>query len=171
MPSSFRITVAFSVSASVLATPGAPAQRARAAATSTSAADSARTRSAFPSLRWRNIGPFRGGRSVAVTGSYTDPRVFYFGAVNGGVWKTTNGGQSWSNISDFRVTGGAPEISSVGALTVAPSDPNVIWVGQGGLAQHQPGNGAGRTAQHAAPGAGRIAPAPGPSCPRHGENL
>ncbi len=131
MPSSFRITVAFSVSASVLATPGAPAQRARAAATSTSAADSARTRSAFPSLRWRNIGPFRGGRSVAVTGSYTDPRVFYFGAVNGGVWKTTNGGQSWSNISDFRVTGGAPEISSVGALTVAPSDPNVIWVGTG----------------------------------------
>jgi photosystem II stability/assembly factor-like uncharacterized protein len=68
---------------------------------------------------------------VAVAGSYTDPRVFYFGAVNGGVWKTTNGGQAWRNISDFRVQGGAPEISSVGAVAVAPSDPNVIWVGTG----------------------------------------
>ena len=88
-------------------------------------------RSAFPSLRWRNIGPFRGGRSVAVAGSYVDSRVFYFGAVNGGVWKTTNGGQSWSNITDFRVKSNAPEISSVGAIAVAPSDPNVIWVGTG----------------------------------------
>ncbi len=88
-------------------------------------------RSAFPSLRWRNIGPFRGGRSVAVAGSYVDPRVFYFGSVNGGVWKTTNGGQSWSNTSDFRVKSNAPAISSVGAIAVAPSDPNVIWVGTG----------------------------------------
>ena len=85
--------------------------------------DSARAlaRSGFPSLRWRNIGPFRGGRTVAVAGSYVDPRVFYFGGANGGVWKTTNGGQSWKNISDFRVTGDAPEISSVGAIAVAPS--------------------------------------------------
>ncbi|MEO7711962.1 MAG: glycosyl hydrolase [Gemmatimonadaceae bacterium] len=88
-------------------------------------------RSAFPSLRWRNIGPFRGGRSVAVAGSYVDSRVFYFGSVNGGVWKTTNGGQNWSNISDFRVKSNAPSISSVGAIAVAPSDPNVIWVGTG----------------------------------------
>jgi photosystem II stability/assembly factor-like uncharacterized protein len=85
----------------------------------------------FRSLRWRNIGPFRGGRSVAVAGSYTDPRVFYFGAAAGGVWKTTNGGQSWRNISDFRVKGNAPEISSVGAIATSPSDPNVIWVGGG----------------------------------------
>ena len=88
-------------------------------------------KSAFPNLRWRNIGPFRGGRSVAVTGSYTDPRVFYFGAADGGIWKTTNGGQNWSNISDFRVKGNAPEIASVGAIAVAPSDQNVIWVGTG----------------------------------------
>jgi photosystem II stability/assembly factor-like uncharacterized protein len=87
--------------------------------------------SEFRSLRWRNIGPFRGGRSVAVAGSYTDPRVFYFGAVAGGVWKTTNGGQSWRNISDFRVKGNAPEISSVGAIETSRSDPNVIWVGTG----------------------------------------
>ena len=88
-------------------------------------------KSAFPSLRWRNVGPFRGGRSVAVTGSYTDPRVFYFGAADGGVWKTTNGGQNWNNISDFRIKGNAPEIASVGAIAVAPSDQNVIWVGTG----------------------------------------
>src|SRR5690242_19203533 len=72
------------------------------------AADSAAARSAFPSLRWRNIGPFRGGRSVAVAGSYVDRQVFYFGAVDGAVWKTTNGGQTWRNISDFRVVQGAP---------------------------------------------------------------
>jgi photosystem II stability/assembly factor-like uncharacterized protein len=68
---------------------------------------------------------------AAVTGDYQNPRVFYFGGVNGGVWKTTNGGQSWRNISDFRVVGNAPEISSVGAIAVAPSDHNVIWVGAG----------------------------------------
>jgi photosystem II stability/assembly factor-like uncharacterized protein len=109
--------------------PPARAQRARTAPT----ADSTRAieRSPFRSLRWRNIGPFRGGRSVAVAGSYTDPRVFYFGAADGGVWKTTNGGQSWKNISDFRVKSDAPEIASVGAIAVAPSDPNVIWVGTG----------------------------------------
>ncbi|MEO8622345.1 MAG: glycosyl hydrolase, partial [bacterium] len=87
--------------------------------------------SAFPNLRWRNIGPFRGGRSVAAAGSFVDPRTFYFGAVNGGVWKTTNAGASWANITDFRVKGNAPEISSIGAIAIAPSDPNVIWVGTG----------------------------------------
>jgi photosystem II stability/assembly factor-like uncharacterized protein len=98
-----------------------------------SPADSMRAlaRSGFPSLRWRNIGPYRGGRSVAVAGSYVDPRVFYFGAADGGVWKTTTGGQTWRNITDFRVRGGAPEIASVGAIAVAPSDPNVIWAGTG----------------------------------------
>ena len=88
-------------------------------------------RSAFPNLRWRNIGPFRGGRSVAAAGSFVDPRTFYFGAVNGGVWKTTNAGASWANITDFRVKGNVPEISSIGAIAVAPSDPNVLWVGTG----------------------------------------
>jgi photosystem II stability/assembly factor-like uncharacterized protein len=127
LPPSVFVTLASAILAG--ATPAA-AQRSRAAKPATTA-DSAAARSAFPSLRWRNIGPFRGGRSVAVAGSYTDPRVFYFGAVDGGVWKTTNGGQTWRNISDFHVKGGAPEISSVGAIAVAPSDPNVIWVGTG----------------------------------------
>ena len=89
-------------------------------------ADGAKTNAAFKSLRWRNIGPSRGGRATAVAGDPTKPLVFYFGAVNGGVWKTTNAGQSWENITD-----GKTDISSVGAIALAPSDPNVIWVGTG----------------------------------------
>lgn len=77
-------------------------------------------------LRWRLVGPFRGGRSVAVTGDPSKPRVFYFGAVDGGVWKTTDAGASWRNITDGKST-----IASVGAITVAPNDPNVIYAGGG----------------------------------------
>ena len=88
--------------------------------------EGAKINKAFKSLHWRLVGPFRGGRSVAVTGDPTRPLVFYFGAVNGGVWKTANAGQSWDNITD-----GESDISSVGAIAVAPSDPNVIWVGTG----------------------------------------
>ena len=77
-------------------------------------------------LRWRLVGPFRGGRAVAVVGDPTKRDVFYFGAVNGGVWKTTNRGASWTNVTD-----GVSTISSVGAIAIAPSDPNVIYVGGG----------------------------------------
>lgn len=77
-------------------------------------------------LRWRLVGPFRGGRAVAVVGDPVKRNVFYFGSVNGGVWKTTNGGASWTNITD-----GKSAISSVGAIAVAASDPNVIYVGGG----------------------------------------
>ena len=80
----------------------------------------------FKSLRWRNVGPFRGGRVDAVAGDPTKPLVYYFGAVNGGVWKTANAGATWQNITD-----GKTDISSVGAISVAPSDPNVIYVGGG----------------------------------------
>ena len=80
----------------------------------------------FKALRWRLVGPFRGGRVDAVAGDPTKPLVFYMGAVNGGVWKTTNAGQTWTNLTD-----GKTDISSVGAITVAPSDPNVIYVGTG----------------------------------------
>jgi photosystem II stability/assembly factor-like uncharacterized protein len=84
------------------------------------------TSSRFKALRWRLVGPFRGGRAVAVAGDPSKPLVFYFGAVNGGVWKTTNGGQTWRNVTD-----GVSDISSVGAIAVAASDPNVIYVGTG----------------------------------------
>ncbi len=77
-------------------------------------------------LRWRCIGPPRGGRVVAVAGHPSDPMVFYFGACAGGVWKTTDGGTYWENVSD-----GFFNYSAIGALAVAESDPNVIYAGTG----------------------------------------
>ncbi|HEU5086172.1 MAG TPA: glycosyl hydrolase, partial [Roseiflexaceae bacterium] len=77
-------------------------------------------------LKWRCIGPFRGGRVVAVAGDYNDPTVFYFGACAGGVWKTQDGGQYWQCVSD-----GFFNTAAVGALAVAPSDSNVIYAGTG----------------------------------------
>ena len=79
----------------------------------------------YSSLEYRLIGPFRGGRSAAVTGVPGEPNLFYFGATGGGVWKTTNGGRTWGNISDGYFGG------SIGAVEVAKSDPNVIYVGGG----------------------------------------
>src|SRR5579885_2641758 len=82
--------------------------------------------SLLTSLEWRSIGPFRGGRVVAVAGDPANPQIFYFGSTGGGVWKTTDGGQYWENVSD-----GFFKRASVGAIAVAPSDPNVIYVGMG----------------------------------------
>ncbi len=79
----------------------------------------------FKGMQYRLIGPFRGGRVLAVTGVASQPNTYYFGAVAGGVWKTTNGGVSWQPIFDKQ------QIASVGAIAVAPSDPNVIYVGSG----------------------------------------
>lgn len=79
----------------------------------------------FNALKYRLVGPFRGGRSAAVAGSYKDRNTFYFGATGGGVWKTTDGGNAWKNISD-KYFGG-----SIGAVAVALSDEAVIYVGEG----------------------------------------
>ena len=79
----------------------------------------------FKEMRWRHIGPFRGGRTKAAAGIPQQPNVFYIGATNGGVWKTTDYGMTWKPIFDDQPTG------SIGAITVAPSDPNVIYVGSG----------------------------------------
>ena len=79
----------------------------------------------YSDMRWRCIGPFRGGRTVAITGVPGQPNVFYMAAVNGGVWKTNDFGRTWNPIFDDQASG------SVGALAVAPSDPNVIYVGSG----------------------------------------
>ncbi|MGC1617085.1 MAG: hypothetical protein WA765_01205, partial [Candidatus Acidiferrum sp.] len=80
---------------------------------------------ALKAMKWRQVGPFRGGRALAVTGVAGDPETYYFGSVAGGVWKTANGGLTWTPMTDK--TG----IMSVGAIAAAPSDPNVIYVGTG----------------------------------------
>ncbi|HKR14221.1 MAG TPA: hypothetical protein VJT15_19305 [Pyrinomonadaceae bacterium] len=78
-------------------------------------------------FQYRSIGPYRGGRSAAVAGVPSQPFVYYYGATGGGVWKTTDGGVNWESISDGSVFG----TGSVGAIAVADSDPNVIYVGMG----------------------------------------
>jgi photosystem II stability/assembly factor-like uncharacterized protein len=83
----------------------------------------------FNGLRWRSIGPFRGGRVTAVAGHRAQPHTFYMGATGGGVWKTTDAGHTWTNVSD-----GFFETASIGAIEVAESDPNVIYVGTGSAA-------------------------------------
>ncbi len=79
----------------------------------------------YNALEYRLVGPFRGGRSAAVTGVPNQPNLFYFGSTGGGIWKTTDGGRTWENISDGFFGG------SIGAITVSKSDPNVIYVGGG----------------------------------------
>ncbi|MEY2496641.1 MAG: hypothetical protein QOD12_197 [Verrucomicrobiota bacterium] len=79
----------------------------------------------FRGMQWRQVGPFRGGRALAVEGVSGEPSTFYFGAVAGGVWKTTDGGANWAPLFDKE------SISSIGALAVAPSDHNIVYVGTG----------------------------------------
>src|ERR1700728_1441082 len=103
-------------------------------------------------LRWRDVGPMRGGRSFGVAGVASEPNTFYMGSVGGGVWKTENAGRTWFPIADQ----GIP-IGSIGAIAVAPSDPNIVYVGTGEpdiRSQHSYGIGvfkstdAGRTWTH-----------------------
>ena len=81
--------------------------------------------SGFSELRWRSIGPFRAGRTVGAAGIPAQPNVFFIGVNNGGVWKTTDAGRTWRPIFDDQPTG------SIGDLAIAPSDPNIIYVGSG----------------------------------------
>jgi hypothetical protein len=77
-------------------------------------------------LSWRNIGPDRGGRSLAAAGSARRPLEYYFGATGGGLWKTTDGGINWRPVTDGQI-----HSSSVGALAVAESNPDVVYIGTG----------------------------------------
>jgi photosystem II stability/assembly factor-like uncharacterized protein len=79
----------------------------------------------FAKIKYRQIGPFRGGRSGAVTGSYKNKNTFYFGATGGGIWKTQDGGSNWKNVSD-KYFGG-----TMGSVAVAPSDESIVYVGEG----------------------------------------
>jgi hypothetical protein len=81
--------------------------------------------SLYSGMKWRLVGPFRGGRALAVQGVVGEPNVYYFGAVAGGVWKTTDGGQTWAPLFQKEA------VSSIGDIGVAQSDPNVIYVGTG----------------------------------------
>src|SRR5882672_2264109 len=90
----------------------------------------ARAQEKYPSnlysgLRWRNIGPFRAGRVNAVTGVVGQPSVYYFGSVGGGVWKSMNSGRTWNPVFD------SESVGSIGGIGVAPSNPNVVYVGTG----------------------------------------
>src|SRR5437588_4911719 len=81
--------------------------------------------SLFGAMRWRQVGPFRGGRVLAVTGVPGEPNVFYFGAASGGVWKSTDAGANWTPIFDHE------PVASIGSIDVAASDHNIIYVGSG----------------------------------------
>src|SRR5690349_13817500 len=78
-------------------------------------------------LTWRLVGPFRGGRVLAVSGVVGDTHTYYFGGVGGGVWKTTDGGLSWRPMTD-KVKDMSP---SIGSIAVAPSDPNIVYAATG----------------------------------------
>src|SRR5689334_24217813 len=79
----------------------------------------------YAGLEWRHIGPFRGGRTVGMAGIPDQPNVFFIGVNNGGVWKTDDAGRTWMPLFDDQPTG------SIGAIALAPSDPNIIYVGSG----------------------------------------
>ena len=79
----------------------------------------------IPNLNWRSIGPYRGGRASSVTGVSNSDNTYYFGATGGGIWKTTDSGQNWRNISDGFFGG------SIGAISASESDPNILYVGTG----------------------------------------
>src|SRR5437868_15458266 len=92
----------------------------------------------YDSMRWRMIGPFRGGRTVGAVGVPGQPNVFYIGVNNGGVWRTDDYGRTWQAIFDDQPTG------SVGAITIPPSNPEGIYVGSGeGLQRPDPSVGDG----------------------------
>ena len=84
------------------------------------------TEQLYESLEWKFAGPYRGGRSTAVSGVISKPYTFYMGTTGGGVWKTTDAGNNWKNISDGQIT-----VGSIGAISVSESDENVIYVGTG----------------------------------------
>ena len=120
---SLIISVLFRVLAALIAAPVALLALLAAPAAAQSAPGQA---ALMPPLEWRSIGPDRGGRSIAVAGHSDRPFEYYFGATGGGLFKTTDGGTSWSPVTDGQIRSG-----SVGAVTVAESNPDVVYIGMG----------------------------------------
>jgi photosystem II stability/assembly factor-like uncharacterized protein len=126
-------TVVFLATLTALLVPSARAQSSSDAAPQSNATNTIAANANVPqfplslyaNLQWRCIGPFRGGRTVAATGVPNNPNLFYIGVNNGGVWKTTDAGRTWGPIFDGQPTG------SIGALAVAQSNPDIIYVGSG----------------------------------------
>jgi photosystem II stability/assembly factor-like uncharacterized protein len=113
------MTIVASIAGALILDPTIAAQRGGGATVNESAGP-------FGALRWRSIGPQRGGRSTAVAGSVQRPLEYYFGATGGGLWKSTDGGVNWQPVTDNRITS-----SSVGAVAVAPSNPDIVYIGTG----------------------------------------
>lgn len=107
---------------SVLLIPSIAQKKSAAPTTPPSKIDAAQ----FKGLKWRNIGPFRGGRANAIAGVVQNDQIYYVGYTGGGIWKTENAGANWKNISD-----GFLKVSSIGKIAVSESDPNVIYAGSG----------------------------------------
>src|SRR6188508_1240576 len=83
----------------------------------------------YGGMRWRSVGPARGGRSIAAEGSDARPNEYWFGTTGGGAWKTTDGGTTWAPMTDGKI-----RMSSVGALGVCPANPDVVYIGGGEVA-------------------------------------
>lgn len=115
------LTVALGLGPSLLTAqrPSRPAAQAQGSSTAVPT-------STFGQLRWRMVGPARGGRVTTVTGVNQEPHTFYFGSTGGGIWKTTDAGANWSNVSDGQIT-----VGSMGDMDVSDSDPNIIYAGTG----------------------------------------
>src|SRR5204862_3236695 len=121
----FVCSSAFAVSPSPRAITPSPSPTRAASPSPTATPAGAIDEKLFRGMQWRQVGPFRGGRALAVEGVPGEPGTYYFGAVAGGVWKTIDGGANWTPLFDKEA------ISSIGAIAVAPSDHNVIYVGTG----------------------------------------
>src|ERR1700730_10598584 len=119
------VRVCLSIQLSIAAIASAASPSPSASPSSSPAATGTIDEKLFKGMQWRQIGPFRGGRALAIEGVPGEPDTYYFCAGAGGVWKTTDGGQNWAPLFDKE------DISSIGAIAVAPSDHNVVYVGTG----------------------------------------
>src|ERR1700730_6883504 len=119
------VRVCLSIQLSIAAIASAASPSPSASPSSSPAATGTIDEKLFKGMQWRQVGPFRGGRALTIEGVVGEPDTYYFDGVAGGIWKTVDGGASWTPLFDQE------DISSIGALAVAPSDHNVVYAGTG----------------------------------------